>query len=156
MVDDYHDVDQKSHPLRRTLAFTDSSTSTGVSAPSTGTAPLSAKVDWSVVDQDLVDGMTRALEEQRQAEQQKERSLEVKKEPLDAAGAGELLSRILAGGVTVLEEEMEKGIELKVVRNANGMSLLHAAAASSSEYAEEIVREVIERRWIDVNDRCKV
>ena len=62
------------------------------------------------------------------------------------------MEQIVTGGVDVLREKVSEGIDLKTLRKKNGMSVLHVAACTCTENALEIVKEIIQNRYIDVND----
>ena len=64
----------------------------------------------------------------------------------------ELMEQIITGGVDVLRQKVKEGTDLKTLRKKNGMSVLHVAASTASESALEIVKEIIQNRYIDVND----
>ena len=63
-----------------------------------------------------------------------------------------VMEQIVTGGVDVLREKVSEGIDLKTLRKKNGMSVLHVAACTCTENALEIVKEIIQNRYIDVND----
>lgn len=68
----------------------------------------------------------------------------------------EILSKLLSEGKTYLDDLIKDGIDLSTIRNNNGMSLLHAAAASTSAYRMELIKEVVQRNLLSINDRSKV
>lgn len=63
-----------------------------------------------------------------------------------------VIEQIITGGVDVLRQKVNEGTDLKTLRKKNGMSVLHVAASTASESALEIVKEIIQNRYIDVND----
>lgn len=68
----------------------------------------------------------------------------------------EMLSKLLSEGKTYLDDLIKDGVDLSTIRNNNGMSLLHAAAASTSAYRMELIKEVVQRNLLSINDRSKV
>ena len=70
--------------------------------------------------------------------------------------SNEIMTAVLNKGVKELDAMIEKGVDFGALRNSNGMSLLHAAAASSSPNALEIIMEIVRQMLIDVNDRSNV
>ena len=101
------------------------------------------KVDWSSVNDSMISGLTEALDNQRTKR-------------TAPANATEILTRLLSEGVDFLDHLLEENYNLSEVRNANGMSLLHAAAASTSPHAMTLIVEVVTRNLLSVNDRSKV
>ena len=101
------------------------------------------KVDWSSVNDSMISGLTEALDTQRSKK-------------ATSANATETLTRILSEGVDYLNLLLEDNHNLSEIRNANGMSLLHAAAASTSPHAMTLIMEVVNRNLLSVNDRSKV
>lgn len=70
--------------------------------------------------------------------------------------SNEMMTAVLTKGVSELNRMIENGVDFGKVQNSNGMTLLHAAAASTNENALSIVKEVVSRMIVDVNDRSKV
>ena len=69
----------------------------------------------------------------------------------------EMLSKLLADGVDYLHTLVENKVDLSTIRNANGMSILHAAAAASnSSTALPLVEEIVSNNLLSVNDCSKV
>ena len=101
------------------------------------------KVDWSSVNDSMISGLTEALDNQRTKR-------------TAPANATEILTRLLSEGVDFLDHLLEENYNLSEVRNSNGMSLLHAAAASTSPHAMTLIVEVVTRNLLSVNDRSKV
>ena len=88
------------------------------------------QVDWNTIDQSN-------METQKQ---------------IPVMSSVELMEQIITGGVDVLRQKVKEGTDLKTLRKKNGMSVLHVAASTASESALEIVKEIIQNRYIDVND----
>ena len=70
--------------------------------------------------------------------------------------SNEMMTSVLTKGVGELHRMVENGVDFGKVRNSNGMTLLHAAAASTNENALSVVKELVSRMIVDVNDRSKV
>ena len=88
------------------------------------------QVDWNTLDQNNMESQKK----------------------LPEINGVKVMEQIVAEGVEVLREKIKEGIDLKTLRKKNGMSLLHVAASTTSENALEIVKEIIQNRYIDVND----
>lgn len=88
------------------------------------------QVDWNTIDQSN-------METQKQ---------------IPVMSSVKVMEQIITGGVDVLRQKVNEGTDLKTLRKKNGMSVLHVAASTASEGALEIVKEIIQNRYIDVND----
>lgn len=71
---------------------------------------------------------------------------------IPAMNGVKLMEQIITGGVDVLRQKVSEGTDLKTLRKKNGMSILQVAASTATDSALEIVKEVIQNRYIDVND----
>ena len=89
--------------------------------------------------------LNRAFESQRKSQQ-----------AIHSTNANELMTRMLSEGVSYLDVLLKNYSDLSTLRNSNGMSILHAAAASATLRGVELVKEIVKRNLISVNDHSKV
>ena len=89
--------------------------------------------------------LNRAFESQRKSQQ-----------AIHSTNANELMTRMLSEGVSYLDVLLKNYSDLSTLRNSNGMSILHAAAASATLRGIELVKEIVKRNLISVNDHSKV
>ena len=90
------------------------------------------------VDQTLIEGLTQALEKQRQ---------------IDVSSQ---MNRFIQNGVNDLNEAIQSGLDIQSLRNKYGMTLLHVAAASSNEHASSIVQYIVDHQLLNVNEKSRV
>ena len=89
--------------------------------------------------------LNRAFESQRKSQQ-----------AIHSTNANELMTRMLSEGVSYLDVLLKNYSDLSTLRNSNGMSILHAAAASATLRGIELVKEIVKRNLLSVNDHSKV
>ena len=99
----------------------------------------------SITNGSTLTDLNRAFENQRKSQQS-----------LHSVNANEVMTRMLSEGVSYLDVLLKNYSDLSTLRNSNGMSILHAAAASATLRGVELVKEIVKRNLISVNDHSKV
>ena len=99
----------------------------------------------SITNGSTLTDLNRAFENQRQSQQS-----------IHSVNANEVMTRMLSEGVSYLDVLLKNYSDLSTLRNSNGMSILHAAAASATLRGIELVKEIVKRNLLSVNDHSKV
>lgn len=99
----------------------------------------------SITNGSTLTDLNRAFENQRKSQQS-----------IHSVNANEVMTRMLSEGVSYLDVLLKNYSDLSTLRNSNGMSILHAAAASATLRGVELVKEIVKRNLISVNDHSKV
>ena len=101
--------------------------------------------ETSITNGSTLTDLNRAFENQRKSQQS-----------IHSVNANEVMTRMLSEGVSYLDVLLKNYSDLSTLRNSNGMSILHAAAASATLRGVELVKEIVKRNLISVNDHSKV